>query len=186
MPMLAIDNKGNFYQTSGDRGDGLGFGSYPTPVGQTDVTLGAAYLKAQAERTRSQLFRAQAQRMQDRNDQVMAGVARDRRQMAARKEAAMASYTQHPVVQEQLLKRAIQMGCDCGAKSKANGNELTANGQFGWRGMSRDQQIIHHELTEGRMGADVSRRADPMEVRQHAINKQVENMMRAGALKLRR
>jgi hypothetical protein len=179
-----MDQMGNLYQVSGDRADGLGFGHYPTSVSQTDVTLGAAYLKAQGQRTHDQITRMRAQKAQDNRDALMGRLAADRKRSITRREAAMGAIARHPVVMDRLTRQALQMGhCD-GCCNGMNGNTLTANGQSGWRGMSRDQQIIHHTLTG--MGADVSRRVDPVEANKKNLMRHVETVLRVNSPRLKR
>lgn len=181
MSRLAVDNMGRIYQVNGDRDDGQGSGTYPTCQSQSDTTLGNAYLQAQSKRSADLIRAKKQQEIMNFNDEMAKRAAKlKKRQMIAR-DNAMGAIQRDPRVKEGLLRKAIQMGCKCDDQSAQMNGRLTANGESGWRGMTRDQQIIHHELTG--MGQDVSRRPDAMEVKKRVMSKQAENLMRIKARK---
>lgn len=180
MGRLAVDHLGRVYEMSSDRADGLGNGKYPSCQSQSDLTLGNAYLKAQADR-RVDLLRKQRQnQIITAQDEINAVRAKQSKAQAQMREDAKALIDQHPVVKQNLLKKALQMGCSCDQSNQMAG-KLTANGETGWNGMNRDQKIIHHELVG--MGYDVSHRSDPTQMRNHQMMKRAENLMRIKARK---
>lgn len=150
MPILAVDQFGRIYETSPDRADGLGYGSSPECVDQQDLTLGSSYLKAQ-ERRRHELVQAhRVQAAQDALDSREAANRARRKAESRRRQEAEAETYNHPRVAESsyLAARSQSMGCEscgggCGHRTVLSGNGLTANGQTGFRGMSRDQQAIY-------------------------------------------
>lgn len=142
MPILAVDQMGRIYQTSGDRADGLGFGHYPECEGQSDTTLGAAYLKSQRRQQQELLNRKRNQQILDTHEKQVIGYKRQMGQAKRHREKQASKSLQHPSV----FKRALQMGCSCDYNGPFGGNVMTANGLRGLAGMSRDQQVIHTEV----------------------------------------
>lgn len=180
MSRLAVDNMGRIYSVNGDRADGLGGGTYPTCESQSDTTLGNAYLRAQARRTTDLLKAKRQNQILSYQDKVAAGKLAAQNKAIVAADNAFGMIQRDPRVKKSLIKRAVQMGCPCD-KSEQMGSKMTANGEMGWRGMSRDQKIIHHELVG--MGYDVSRKADASQVKQHLMKQQAENLMRIKARK---
>lgn len=178
MAYLAVDRYGRVYTTSGDRDDGRGFGRYPSPQGQTDVTLGAVYLKAQAKRSQDILRARQDQDELNRRDAVARQQRKARQLMGNWQSAVRTAFMRHPAVNEAALKKAIQMGCNPETSGQMAG-KLSANGQTGWNGMTYDQKVIHNEVTG--MGYNVTRPADPQLIRNHFMDKQLENALRIKA-----
>lgn len=181
MPILALGPNGQIYQTSPDRADGLGFGCAPETVDQQDVTLGSAYLKSQARRREELLKAHYQQKILDQRAAQAERLALKREALAKKKERMVASMYENPELVKAVTKKALQMGCDCEYKTAMSGNVMTANGQSGWRGMSRDQQTLHHAVTG--MGRNVAYRPDPVEVQQRQAMKRAENALRMKARK---
>ena len=179
MPILALNQFGQIYETSPDREDGLGYGRSPEVVDQSDLTLGAAYLKAQNERRNSQIHRHHAQKLQDQMD--MHHRVMRQRQMGAMHamEQRHNKMMEHPVMKQEMIKRAAMQGCACEYKSKLTGNVMTANGMDGWAGMNRDQQAIHHALTG--QGNNVAFALDPVEAHQASMKQHLNRTLRGKA-----
>lgn len=180
MGRLAVDSMGRIYEVSSDRADGLGDGKYPECAGQSDTTLGSVYLKAQAKRTNDLLRSKQQQAIMDQQDRMQKMSQRQILKQAMKRDEAIGRMQNHPAMKDALIKKAVSMGCACEDSPQMAG-KLTANGQSGWRGMSRDQKIIHHELTG--MGHNVAFLPNPQEIRQHADNKRMMDMLRIKARK---
>lgn len=176
MPILAMDRFGRIYQTSRDRADGLGYGDSPECVEEGDVTLGSAYLKSQ-DRRRAELLQEnrlrEQERIQDARDAhdheiSMRGI---RRQIKAEEKLL-----ENPIIQANLLRAAVMQGsCECENKTAASGNGFTANGMNGIRGMSRDQQAVHHAITGE--GHDTSFGVDPVEEHQAQMRRDAARIL---------
>lgn len=179
MPILKVDSMGNLYTSSPDREDGGGYGESPECQSQGDVTLGSAYLKAGAERTRSLLKSRQDQQWLDNHDMRMKEIGRANRQIKLRNDQAIDMMSRNPKVKEAVTKQALAMGCPCEYSTPMSGNVMTANGQSGWAGMSRDQQTIHNAITG--MGMDTSFGVDPVENEQYRHKIQADRLLRLKA-----
>ncbi len=177
---LAVDSMGRIYSTSGDRADGLGFGSYPTSCNQTDVTLGASYLKAQSKRTRELLNRKRNQQILDKKEKMMGAARREHLKREQHKNMAQHRMMQNPQVKEAVMKRGLQMGCSCVNKGTQGDNILTANGLSGFAGMSRDQQVIHSTVLG--IGSTQAPPADRTLVRQAQARQQADRFLRIKAV----
>lgn len=169
MPILAMDKNGRIYQTSRDRADGLGYGYSPECGEESDVTLGAAYLKSQ-DRRRGELLKEKQLREQERiadarraheNEIAMRGYRR--------REKAEEKLLENPIIQANLLRAAVMQGCECQNRTAVSGNGFSANGRTGWEGMNRDQQAIHHAVTG--QGRNTAFGVDPMEAQQAQMRK---------------
>lgn len=159
MPILKVDQFGRIYESSPDREDGGGYGRHATPVTQGDVTLGAAYLKANKNYQDEVLKNAQMRKMEaeERNRQI---------HMAKRKAAVLrnqayneARLRENEAYQQHLTKKALQMGSGC----KGMG--------CGCENMTRDQKALHAYLSG--TGVDSSYMISKTEIaqkREHAQN----------------
>lgn len=184
MPILAVDKMGRIYQTSPDREDGLGFGYAPECVDQQDVTLGSAYLKAQAQRRNELIKLHRDNQNEDAYEAAMGRQAEMKRQQKARRARAEAHMYENPTLVDAITKRAHAqamegMGCACEYSTAMSGNVMTANGQSGWAGMSRDQQAIHNAVNG--IGRDVAHAVDPVEAEQLAQKLNAERILRLKA-----
>jgi hypothetical protein len=179
MPILAVDQFGRIYETSPDREDGLGFGQRPECVSQGDLTLGAAYLKSQAVRQRELIQLKRDQRAMDAEDATTRAIAQRSFEARVKRDRAEARMLENPVMREALTRKALAMGCDCEYSTPMSGNVMTANGQSGWRGMSRDAQMIHHAVTGE--GVNTAYQVDPEEELQHRQRVEAERLLRLKA-----
>jgi hypothetical protein len=179
MPILRVDKNGLIYKSSRDRDDGRGFGEYPEACGQSDVTLGNVYLKAQAARTREVINRKRAQAELDRRDAHARMQNQKMKQLAHAQEMAKHKILEHPEAKKAVLKAGLQLGCDYQYSTAMSGNVMTANGQYGWKGMSRDQQIIHNAVTG--MGKDTAPRANPILKEQQKNRRLADHLLRLNA-----
>lgn len=180
MPILAVNpHTGQLYATSPDRADGLGFGYAPECETQQDLTLGSAYLKANQRRTADLLKSKRQQEIMDRNDRVQSLAKRQQRVNAQQREAKVLAMMEQPEYKEAALKRAVSMGCSCEYSTKMSGNVLTANGQSGFGGMTRDQQVIHHAVYG--MGANTAYKVDSVEAEQHRMRQEAQRLLRLRA-----
>lgn len=143
MPILALNKNGQIYQTSPDREDGLGFGEYPEVVHEGDLTLGASYLKAQHLRQNELLKLKRDQRYLDRLDQNAMLLAKQNAQRASKVSTLEAKLLEDPRIKAQMMKRALMQEARPDYRQKLTGNVLSSNGQHGYNGMTRDQQVIH-------------------------------------------
>lgn len=183
MPILAVDQFGRIYSTSPDSEDGTGFGNSPGCVDQTDLTLGSAYLKAQARRRQEHLGAHRAQKLSDEVDRINRANARVRAKAQRQKQIGHNEMMLNPGIQRAAQKKALMAGCSCDYKTSMSGNVMTANGQSGWAGMSRDQQVIHHAVTG--MGNNTAHKVDPSEARAHQMRVEATRLMRLNAAKRR-
>ncbi len=179
MGILAVDSMGRIYQTSGDREDQRGFGHYPECESQSDVTLGNAYLNAERERTNSVLARKRNQRLYDQAAEREAKLLAAQLKESKRQDSAKAEILRNPTAMNAVMKQGLSMGCSSEYSPPMNGNVFTANGQSGFRGMTRDQQVIHNAVLG--MGSDTSHPADPTLVRQHQARAEADRRLRLGA-----
>lgn len=148
MPILRMDQFGRIYESSPDREDGLGYKGHATPVTQGDVTLGSAYIKSNRELREQALREARLKKMEEAEAARQRKIAREKAMQARVKAMKEDRLLQNEAYQENLKKKALQMGCACTEmKDSLVGNKLTANGQTGYAGMSRDQQAIHRHLS---------------------------------------
>lgn len=179
MPILAVNQFGQIYETSPDREDGGGYGGSPECVSQGDLTLGAAYIKSQAARQQELLKQRRDNKYLDAKDATTRMIAFAAAKNAKAKNAAEARLLADPKVQKAATQKALNMGCSCEYSTPMSGNVMTANGQKGWAGMSRDQQVIHYAVTG--QGSNVAHRADPAEVAQANQRAQAERILRLKA-----
>jgi hypothetical protein len=149
MPILAVDKMGRLYETDRDRHDGLGYGSSPEVSPEFgDVTYGSAYLKAGQNRTSNQIKNHMGNKLMENHERYEQLGARKIRAMQQRQEMAEMQMAQNPIVQQNLIKRALNMGC--GNVQNTPGtttNALTTNGMSGYLGMTPDQQNAAQILT---------------------------------------
>lgn len=146
MPILRVDNLGRIYQTSRDREDGGGFSSYASPVTQGDVTLGSAYVKAAREVRNVNIRNSQINGILDEQAKNRALQAQYQVAQARANAASQNRLRENDLYKKNQIKRAVSMGCSCDISTPLTGNHLTANGQFGYKGMSRDQKAIHEHF----------------------------------------
>ena len=186
MPHLAVNQFGQIYMTSPDRDDGMGYGGSPQTVQQGDLTLGAAYLKSQAARTRELLQYKRNQAHRDR--QALMGAARQeqKRRVLAAEEARKNRIHDDPMLRKAVTTMAAKqyqmkgaMGCGCDYKTQLGGNVASANGMSGFAGKTRDEQTIHAVISG--FGAKQARPVDPVEARQHQMKVDAERIMRLKA-----
>lgn len=184
MPILALGPNGQLYATSPDREDGLGLGYEPECVDQSDLTLGSVYLKAQEQRRAETLRRYRQNQIMDAKDNAFQMRSRMIAFAKQKRDAAEARMYENPDMVEAITKKAHAQAmagahCPCEYRTQMSGNAMTHNGQSGWRGMSRDQQAIHHAVTG--MGYNVAHAADPEEVRQLQHKLEAERILRVKA-----
>lgn len=180
MPRLAVDQFGQIYETSPDRDDGMGFGSRPECVSQGDLTLGSAYIKSQSQRQQELVKLRRDNRAMQADDEMTRRIAHHNREVKRRKEQTEINLIRSPQVKEAVLKQALgRDNCSCEYSTPMSGNVMTANGQYGWDGLTRDQQVISH-VTMGK-GSNVAHHADPQEVEQRNQRLQAERILRLGA-----
>jgi hypothetical protein len=179
MPILALNQFGQIYETSPDTEDMTGYGRSPHSVDQQDLTLGNAYLKSQAVRRNAQIGRQQAQEIQDTVDAYNRAVKARRKMEQRLMEEREAEVMSNPALKQQVLKQAVMQGCKCEETRPLTGNVFSANGMSGWAGMTRDQQAIHHVLSG--MGNNVAHALDPMEARQAQMRDYANHVMRSKA-----
>lgn len=154
MPILAVDQFGELYETSADRADGLGYKGHAKKVSQGDVTLGAAYLKSGRDQRNANIKEARMRAEEDRQDQIL------KKQYDAQKKARQARIARDEALHDDhrrekaLMGRALAMGCSCDYNTPGVGNVMSSNGQRGWAGMNQSEKAIHHALSG--MGTDVS------------------------------
>lgn len=178
MPILAVNEYGQIYQTDPDREDGLGFGYAPECVDQGDLTLGSAYLKSQGVRQQELLQLRRDQRMLDREDAIIRARAQAQKKLEMEKEMAQHRMMENPRMQEAVLRKALSMGCPCEYSTPLDGNVFSANGMNGRNGMSRDQRVIH-DVAFGR--AHGAYKVDPVEARQHEERIRAQRLLRLNA-----
>lgn len=179
MPILKIDSMGNIYQSSPDREDGGGYGGHPECVSQGDLTLGSAYLKSQESRRNQILKLRRDQKQLDHQEYLQKIQNAELQHRFRQKEARESEMQSDPVMREAGVKKALSMGCPCDYKTPMSGNVMTANGQSGFAGMSRDQQVIH-SVVSGR-GSAQAFGIDPVEKRQHDMKVAAERAIRLKA-----
>ncbi len=179
MPILAVDAMGKLYVTSPDREDGLGYGSSPECVSQGDVTLGSSYLKAGAQRTASLLKSKRDQRSLDSRDLKAQQIAARNRQLQAIREGKEIEMMNNPEIHKAAQKKALAMGCPCDYSTPMSGNVMTANGQYGVRGMNRNDQVIYNAVNG--LGSSMAFKADPIELEQHRMKIQTDRLLRLKA-----
>jgi hypothetical protein len=143
MPILRVDQFGRIYESSPDREDGLGYKGHAQPVTQGDVTLGSAFAKANKAYNESVVREHQTRRLEDYNTKQQRETAR--RIAATKRVNAMNEnrLRDNEAYQNHLKAKAVSMGCAHNYHDEMSGNRLTANGQSGINGMSRDQKAIH-------------------------------------------
>lgn len=155
MPILRVDQFGRLYESGRDSENGTGYNRHAAPVSQGDVTLGAAFLKANKAYQNEVIKNARLRKLEGVIDAQELSQAR--KKLAAERNKAMneAILAENQAYQTMLKKKAVSMGCACEKLSTPmSGNGMTANGLRGFAGMSRDQQIIHRHLMG--LGADPS------------------------------
>lgn len=143
MPILSVNQFGQIYQTSGDTEDMGGFGAYPEQVHQGDVTLGAAYLKAQQAHTKSILDMKQKQKLQDELEAQQKVRLEALKRAKARSNMAQAERARNPLVQNAVMHLALTRPPRADYRLPLSGNALSANGQHGYDGMTRDARVIN-------------------------------------------
>lgn len=182
MPILAIDDQGQIYEASPDRPDGKGYKGHAAQVGQSDLTLGNAYLKSACELRNRVLEekrnQADIEIVERRERNKQREILQKKRDLAMNEDELM----RNDLYQRNRVRAAVQMGCKCSPSTALSGDGLTANGRKGWDGMNRDQQAIHHHLTG--MGTNTAHPVDPIEAYQKQLESQVSNMVAYDARKL--
>lgn len=167
MPILAVNQFGQVYETSPDREDGLGIKDYPSEIQQQDCTLGQAYLKSEAAQRDFVMRERQSRKLEQAKDEARRAEAHRRYASQKRQEAKMGNILNQPDIIQHQLKKALQMGCACDYTQGVNGNVMSANGKIGYQGMSRDQQTIHYALNPTKYGTNPAHSVDPEEQRQY-------------------
>ncbi len=176
MPILRVDSMGRLYSSSSDREDGGGYGGHPECVTEGDLTLGSAYLKSQASRRDSVLKLRRDQRQLDAQEHAQKIQNDELKRRFRVQEAAEARVLENPEMREAGVRKALAMGCSCDYKTPMSGNVMTANGQSGFAGMTRDQQTIHNVVSG--MGTNTAFGVDPEEAKQHNMMKAAERQIR--------
>jgi|GEM_PF-4000142 len=178
MPILKVDQNGQIYASDPDREDGQGYGYAPECVEQQDLTLGSAYLKSQGVRQAELVKLRRDQRILDHEAEAKKMQTLMMNDRAKKRDMAQVRIMENPVAKNAVMKKALSMGCNCEYKTPMSGNVLSANGQFGIRGMTPDQQTIHSVA----MGRDSGvHRVDQGEAQQHQMRIQAERIMRIKA-----
>lgn len=178
MPILAVNQFGQIYQTDPDREDGLGFGYAPECVEQGDLTLGSAYLKSQNVRQNDLIKLRRDQQQLDREDEYMRAQERAKRNEAYRRDTAQLRMLENPQMKMAVLRKAHSMGCECEYSTPISGNVMTANGQAGYKGLNRDQRVLQ-DVAAG--NTHTAYKADPEEVRQHQERIAAQRLLRLKA-----
>lgn len=171
MPILAVNQFGQIYQTDPDREDGLGFGYAPECVDQGDLTLGSAYLKSQGIRQQELLKLKRNQTLLDQQDAIIQKRGEAKKRAAIKRDMAQARMQENPAMKEAITRKALSMGCSCEYSTRMSGNVLTANGQSGVKGMSRDQRVIH-DVMLGKSHGAYRTEGDEMEQHKHRVEAQ--------------
>lgn len=180
MPILAVDQMGRIYQTSGDRADGLGFGAYPTCESQSDTTLGSAYLKSQARRTAELLNRKRNQAILDKREQQMGQARAMRARQIQNQNMQKHLMMQNPDVRRAVLKQGLKVPNSLEYKGPTGGNVMSANGLKGLAGMTRDQQVIHNTVLG--LGQAQAHPVDPTLVKINQGREAADRLLRIKAL----
>jgi hypothetical protein len=178
MPILAVDQFGHIYQTDPDREDGLGVGYFPGRVYQNDVTLGAAYLTSQKQRTADLLRLKKENKAMDAEDEMTRRIAKAQVQKRKYDEARNTEFLANPEVHAALQKKALQMGCQCEYSTPMSGNVMTANGQNGRNGLNRDQRVMQDVAMGNRHSAY---HVDPAEEEQYRHRMEAQRILRVNA-----
>ncbi len=178
MPILRVDQNGKLYAASSDREDGGGFGYLPECVEQGDLTLGAAYLRAGQKRTNELLRAARNREVEALEDSRRARKQAESKAFAKRREENKNRILFSPEGQRAAFEKAIGMGCACDYESPMSGNVMTANGQRGVAGMSRDERTIFNVMSGRPSGAFG---VDPIEQAQAESKSQVNRLLKMRA-----
>ena len=175
MPILAVDQFGQLYETSPDRADGKGYKGHATPVAQADVTLGNAYLKAQKQYNAQVAKEKQIQAHLDRQDAIKMARLNQEKVRLRDQRAMSQGLSQNQDYQQAQLRKAVQsgkMGASHDSSYILSGNGMTANGRSGWHGMTRDQKVIHHHMSGLGAKPTVAHQVDPHELNQARLKQQ--------------
>lgn len=177
MPILALDQFGQIYETSPDREDGQGIKDYPEDVYQQDCTMGNAYLKSQAQQRDFVLRERQSRKLEDAHDAAHRAEMMRRHKAKMTHEARMGELMNQQDIVQSHYRKAIQMGCPCDYKQPLAGNVMSANGMSGYHGMTRDQQAIHHALNPHKYGKNPAFGVDASEQKQHEMRQQAYRLL---------
>ena len=172
MAILAMGKDGKVYVTSPDREDGGGYGHHPKKVqSRPDLALGSAYKKAN-EQWQKDVINLRRTRMGDIARENEAAELRAIKARVEQERRLIAEKLQRdPQYREAMTRRAAAMGCACSEipSTELSGNGLTANGQQGYKGMDRDQKMIHNNY-HGLGDRSANRRVNSDEVAHKRMN----------------
>lgn len=150
MPVLKVDKYGRVYQTGRDSENGTGYGGHAEPVTQGDMTLGAAYLKAQKKQQDEVIRINRIRKIEDHQNRVSAELAHKKAQAKKHKARRELGLLDNEAYQLNLQKKALSMGC-CQNSDTIKG--LSANGLSGFAGMTRNEKAIHQHLSGARVSS---------------------------------
>ena len=165
MPILRVDQFGRIYQSDPNREDGLGYGGHAYPVTQGDLTLGSAYIKASRDYNNQVTKDARNRRRDDAKQKSQDQRASAARELAQDQQEKARELQDCELYRRKMANEAVTLGCECKTlPSVMSGDGMTANGQTGFNGMSRDQQTIHNHYLG--VGYDSSLRVSNNEIAQ--------------------
>jgi hypothetical protein len=178
MPILSIDNHGNYYETDPDSSEGTGYkGMTPSSLAG-DVSLGKAYSKSEAQIQANNNMMRYNQSLHD-NHQAQMGAFKRAEQNRKRKNMDMASAMQEdPRYRDMILKKGLLQAQNAEVVSAPvglSGNGLSANGMYGEMGEMTREQIQRAMVMKGNLGAAIPVSKQEMQTHaiSHAINKKL-------------
>jgi hypothetical protein len=147
MPILALDQFGNIHESDRDRSDGKGFNRSPSAVARRDNTLDNSHLISEHQQEADVAYNRAADAVTDAFDRRVSRARAGERQAQAARNARDEDTVNSQSYRELMTKRAMGTHDDhCQCTTMMSGHGLTANGQKGYAGMSRDDRAIHKHL----------------------------------------
>jgi len=179
MPILNIDQMGNYYETDPDSCDGTGYkGATPTSeVG--DCTLGNVYLKAEAQRIANENMMNFSQKLHDRHQARLGAMREEANQKRMWAIQAQAKRQDDPLYRNQMMKKGLIQAARQETKNAPiplSGHGLSAIGMCGEMGESTPEQITRAAVLTGKRAPGILP-VNPVEAQVKRLTQAVNNTL---------
>jgi hypothetical protein len=178
MPILSIDQFGNYYETDPDSSEGTGYKGMTPMSSSGDLSMGAAYASSEAAIQKENNMMRYSQKLHD-NHQAHMGAFKRAEKIRQRKNFDMASAMQEdPRYRDHILKQGLLQAQNAqviNAPVGLSGNGLSANGLYGEMGEMTPAQLQRAMVMKGNLGA--ANPVSPQEAKTYAITNQINKKL---------
>jgi hypothetical protein len=178
MPILSIDQFGNFYETDPDSSEGTGYKGMVPLSKAGDLSLGKAYSKSEAQLQANNNMMRYSQALHDNHKAKMGAFQREEKNRQRANHDMASAMQEDPRYRDHILKQGLLQAQNAevlNAPVGLSGNGLSANGLYGELGEMTKEQIQRAMVMKGNYMAAAP--VNPVEARTHALSKAIDKKL---------